>query len=75
MGVPSPLYRIQLQNPDGTPTPVGEIGEVVILPPETGKPVGLFTEYLGDPALYAQAWRGGVYHTGDAAWQDEKGYY
>ena len=23
----------------------------------------------------AQAWRGGVYHTGDAAWQDEKGYY
>ena len=22
-----------------------------------------------------QAWRGGVYHTGDAAWQDEKGYY
>ena len=75
MGVPSPLYRIQLQTPDGTPTPVGEIGEVVILPPETGKPVGLFTEYLGDPALYAQAWRGGVYHTGDAAWQDEKGYY
>ena len=75
MGVPSPLYHIQLQNPDGTPTPVGEIGEVVILPPETGKPVGLFTEYLGDPALYAQAWRGGVYHTGDAAWQDEKGYY
>lgn len=33
MGVPSPLYRIQLQNPDGTPTPVGEIGEVVICPP------------------------------------------
>lgn len=75
MGVPSPLYRIGLQNPDGSPTPVGEIGEVVVLPPEEGKPAGLFLDYLGEPDLYEQAWRGGVYHTGDAAWQDENGYY
>ena len=75
MGVPSPLYQIQLQRKDGTPTPVGEIGEIVLLPPKDGEQPGLFTQYLGDEDLYAQVWRGGVYHTGDAAWQDEQGYY
>lgn len=75
MGVPSPLYDIQLQQADGSPTPVGEIGEVVVLPPKEGRPAGLFMEYLGEDALYEQAWAGGVYHTGDAAWQDENGYY
>lgn len=75
MGVPSPLYRIQLQNSDGTPTPVGEIGEVVVLPQDENRPVGLFSQYLGDDERYEQVWSGGVYHTGDAAWQDENGYY
>ena len=75
MGVPSPLYRVRLQNPDGTPTPVGEVGEVVVLPQEDGRTVGLFSQYLGDPERYEQVWAGGVYHTGDAAWQDEKGYF
>ncbi len=75
MGVPSPLYRIQLQNSDGTPTPVGEIGEVVVLPQDENRPVGLFSQYLGDAKRYEQVWAGGVYHTGDAAWQDENGYY
>lgn len=75
MGTPSPLYNVRLQNPDGSPTPVGEIGEVVVLPPEEGRPEGLFLGYLEDEALYEAAWAGGVYHTGDAAWQDEGGYY
>lgn len=75
MGTPSPLYDIALQNPDGSPTPVGEIGEVVIRPGKEGRPVGLFTQYLSDPDRYQQAWAGGVYHTGDAAWQDPGGNY
>ena len=75
MGVPSPLYRIQLQNSDGSPTPVGEVGEIVVLPQDKDRPVGLFSQYLQDPERYEQVWAGGVYHTGDAAWQDENGYY
>lgn len=73
LGIPSPLYHIQLQNADGTPTTAGEIGEIVVVPPENGKQIGLFTGYLNNDALYENAWLGGVYHTGDAAWQDENG--
>lgn len=75
MGTVSPLYRIVLQSPDGTPTPCGEIGEVVILPPENGRQPGIFTAYLDNETQYCHVWRGGVYHTGDAARQDENGLY
>ncbi len=75
MGTPSPFYHIALQNKDGAPTPIGEIGEVVIVPPENSKQTGLFVGYLGDEKQYEYVWRGGVYHTGDAAWQDENGNF
>lgn len=75
MGVPSPLYNIELRQKDGTPAPVGEIGEIVILPPENGKQVGLFSYYLGNQTLQDHVWKDGVYHTGDAAWKDEDGNY
>lgn len=76
MGKPSPLYRMQLQRKDGSPVEDGEIGEVVILPPkEGGAQLGLFTAYLNGDEFYEHAWRGGVYHTGDAAWRDEQGNY
>lgn len=75
MGTPSPLYDIRLQSKDGSPTPDGEIGEIVIAPDKNGTPTGLFTQYLDAEELYQHAWRGGVYHTGDAAWRDETGHY
>lgn len=76
LGTSSPLYRVELHNSDGTPTPVGEIGEIVVVPKEPGKrPIGLFTGYLNDPERYAKVWSGGVYHTGDSAWQDENGSF
>ena len=73
LGTPSPLYQIELRNADDSPTPVGEIGEIVVVPPEDGPQLGLFTDYLG--ASYESVWAGGVYHTGDAAWQDEQGCF
>lgn len=73
MGRPSPLYDVRLVNSDGSPTEPGEIGEIVILPKNGRKPLGIFAGYLDNPDLYAHVWRGGVYHTGDAAWQDENG--
>lgn len=73
MGTISPLYHIELRNQWGKPVEVGEIGEVVIIPPKNGKQTGVFTAYLDNEAQYNYVWRGGVYHTGDAAYMDENG--
>ncbi len=75
MGTVSPLYQIELRDKQGRPVPDGQIGEVVILPGENGRPAGVFTAYLDDPKKYETVWRGGVYHTGDAAYRDENGRY
>lgn len=76
MGKPTPLYRVALQNSDGTETPEGEVGEIVVLPNEDGtRPVGIFCAYCDNEELYQNAWSGGVYHTGDTAWRDAQGYY
>lgn len=74
MGLPSPLYDIDLVDPDGKPVPMGETGEIVIRV-DKGRPCGLFTEYYNDPDATSNAWRGGFYHTGDMAWRDEDGYF
>ena len=75
MGMISPMYNIELRDKKGDPVPQGEIGEVVVVPPENGKQVGIFCGYLDNEKQYRYVWRGGVYHTGDAAWQDENGLY
>ena len=74
MGAISPFYHIELRGKDGKPVPVGEIGEVIIIPPENGRQVGVFCGYLDNEEQYNYVWRNGVYHTGDAAYMDEKGY-
>ncbi len=75
MGVPSPFYHIELRGKDGQPVETGEIGELVIVPHREGKQIGVFTAYLDNEEQYRHVWRGGVYHTGDAAYMDENGSY
>lgn len=75
MGTVSPFYNIELRGKHGEPTPVGEIGEVVIVPPENRKQPGILCAYLDNEEQYNYVWRGGVYHTGDAAYVDENGLY
>lgn len=75
MGTPSPFYNIELRSKQGDPVAVGEIGEVVIIPPENGKQEGIFCGYLNNDEQYEYVWRDGVYHTGDAAYVDENGLY
>lgn len=75
MGTASPFYQIALYNKEGTPVSVGEIGEIVIIPPKHGKQTGIFTSYLDNETQYHHVWRDGVYHTGDAAYMDENGHY
>ena len=47
----------------------------MILPEADRKPLGIFCGYLDSEEQYRHVWRDGVYHTGDAAWQDENGRY
>ena len=75
MGVCSPLYNLKLVDNEGNEVETGEIGEIVIVPENGVKPIGIFASYLNDPELYKNAWRLGVYHTGDSAWKDEEGYF
>lgn len=75
MGTPSPLYQIELRGKDGRRVGVGEIGEVVIVPENERKPVGIFSAYLDQEGQYRRVWRDGVYHTGDAAYRDTSGHY
>ena len=75
MGKPSPQYNVDIVDPDGRSVPVGETGEIVIRYEEGKRPCGMALRYEGDPELTAEAWKDGMYHTGDTAWRDEDGYF
>ena len=74
MGKPLANYDIMLMNHDGEPCASGESGEIVIRTAD-GAPNGLFCGYYDDPEETAAKWHDGYYHTGDAAWEDEDGYF
>ncbi len=73
MGKPAPGYKVKIVRTDGTPCPVGETGQIVI-DVEESHPMGLFAGYYQDVVLTAEAFDGGIYHTGDTAYMDEDGY-
>ncbi len=73
MGVPSPQYNVALRRKDGSVPDTGEVGEIVVIPKDGKRPIGIFSSYLNNEELYKEVWRGGVYHTGDSAWMDENG--
>ncbi|MBQ6816329.1 MAG: AMP-binding protein [Clostridia bacterium] len=74
MGKPVPIYNIKLVDPENKPVPVGEVGEIAI-DISAGNPCGLFTGYYEDAEKTNECRYGGLYHTGDTAWQDEDGYF
>ena len=59
---------------DGNTLPPGATGEIVVRL-NGKKPEGLFQGYYKEAEKTAEAFRGGLYHTGDTAWKDEDGYY
>lgn len=75
LGVPSAQYHIELRNEDGDLAADNEIGEIVIVPKDGKHPVGVLSGYLDDEPRYQKVWRGGVFHTGDAIYRDNDGYY
>jgi len=74
VGVPSPHYHIRLIGDDGQDVEAGEEGEICV-DLSNGRPAGLLKCYYKDEEHTAEAFAGGVYHTGDMAWRDEEGYY
>jgi len=53
----------------GAPCPPGVTGELI-----NTSNAGRFEGYYNDPDAEAERMRGGVYHSGDLAYRDEKGY-
>src|SRR5690554_363098 len=75
MGVPNPLYKMDLLTHDGRSAEDGEQGEIVFYTDEKKRPLALFMGYYRDEALTRQVYADNLYHTGDMAWRDEEGYY
>lgn len=76
MGLPNPLYGIDIVDEEGKPVDDNVNGEIVIRADrDSQKPAGLFKEYLDDKELTDKAWHDGLYHTGDIAWRDKDGYF
>lgn len=69
IGIAIPGVEVALVGEDGHETPIGEVGEVVI------RGQNVMREYYNKPEETAHAFRGGWFHTGDLARQDEEGYF
>ena len=69
LGVPLSGVEARVVDPDGRPTPEGEIGELVVRSPFT------FVGYWNNPEETAAALRHGWLHTGDLVKRDADGYY
>ena len=75
IGKASPLYHVELVDENNKPVPVGTEGEIVIVPKDGKRPVGVFSGYLGADEQYREVWEGGIYHTKDMAVRDENGNF
>ena len=73
-GKPSPIYDIDLIDENGASCEIGEEGQICIRH-HGDKHVGISLGYYRDPEQTAKVWKDGIYHTGDIAWKDEKGFY
>ncbi len=73
MGVPGPLYDVDVVDEDGRVLPPEEEGNVAI--GITPKPFALFREYASDPQKTGEVFRNGWYYTGDRARKDSDGYF
>lgn len=75
IGYSSPLYNMKIVDDNLDEVADGEIGELVIVPKDGKKPIGIFKGYLGDEEQYREVWSGGIYHTKDRAWKDKNGAF
>jgi acetyl-CoA synthetase len=72
IGKPNPAYNVLLLDADGNEAGPGDEGEICVMarPGEAG----IYMGYYKDDDLTREAWRDGLYHTGDLARRDADGY-
>ncbi len=74
MGKPVPGFIVDIIDEKGNPVPAGTEGDIAIkIKPD--RPVGLFTEYLGNKEATGNTVKGDWYITGDRAYKDDEGYF
>lgn len=73
MGRFSPLYDADIVDPDGNSCPPNVEGLIVVRNYKNC-PAGLLMGYLDEPQANLDAFRNGMYCTGDTGWRDENGY-
>ncbi|MBB4365250.1 acyl-CoA synthetase (AMP-forming)/AMP-acid ligase II [Bradyrhizobium sp. CIR18] len=69
IGMRAPFRALRLVSDDGTPTPVGEVGELWA----SGR--GMFKGYWNRPEANAESFSGEWFKTGDMMRRDEFGFY
>lgn len=69
IGLPAHHVEFSIVDPLGQPTPVGEVGELLVRGPSVSP------GYWNNEAATAEAFRDGWFHSGDLATVDEDGYY
>ncbi len=74
-GKPSPIFDVDIVNPDGTSCEDGIVGHIVIKNLSKLYPAGLFKGYLDDEEANKKAFYNDWYDTGDTARRDNDGYY
>lgn len=74
MGMPAAGWDVQLLDERGRPVPDGTVGEICVSL-KNNRPTGLFQGYHKNEKQTANAYRDGIYHTGDVAYRDSDGYF
>lgn len=69
VGIRAPFRALRLMNEDGSPTPVGDVGELWV----RGR--GIFKGYWNKPEANAALFEGGWFKTGDLMRRDELGFH
>jgi acyl-coenzyme A synthetase/AMP-(fatty) acid ligase len=74
MGVPCPLYHVDVIDENGEILPSGTEGNVAIRV-SPNRPFALFKGYVNDLQRNTEVFRNNWYYTGDRAYKDEEGYF
>jgi carnitine-CoA ligase len=67
-----PGWEVRLVDENDVEVPPGQAGEAIL---RSERPWLITTEYVGDPAATAAAWRNGWFHTGDLLRRDADGTF
>ncbi len=74
-GVPSPMYDVALADNEGNEiTEPDQVGHIVVKM-NNWRPVGLFSEYIGNPEKMGSVFVDNFYYTGDRASFDGDGFW